>query len=440
VRSWIRLVIFAGMVLGLVGVVDAQEERPNFIIIFADDMGYGDVGSYGHPTIRTPELDQMARAGVRLTSFYVPAPVCSPSRAALLTGRNPVRCGMPGNTGPGRTTHLPESEITLANLLGDAGYRTMIAGKWHLGHHNQDVLPNGRGFDHWYGLPYSNDMRRPWVDTDVPLKLYRDGEPIGDPGNQNELTENYTKEAVRFIEESGDEPFFLYLAHSMPHLPVRTSERFRGTSRAGLYGDVIETIDWSTGRIREVLRERGIADNTFVVFTSDNGPWNDLPDRMLQDGNEWWHTGSPALLRGSKGTTYEGGVRVPMIAEWPGRIPADTRVDEPATTMDLFATFAAAAGLEMPDDRTYDGKDIMPMLKGDAESPHEYLYFFRGKNLQAVRHGPWKLRQESDEGEVQLFHLDRDPGERYNVAEGHPERVETLKGKLVAMREELGLN
>ncbi|MCA9419276.1 MAG: sulfatase-like hydrolase/transferase, partial [Candidatus Omnitrophica bacterium] len=199
--------------------------------------------------------------------------------------------------------HLPTDEITLANVLKGKGYRTMAIGKWHLGHQSDDLFPTGRGFDEWFGLPYSNDMRRPWVQTDIPLKLYRNTTPIESPVDQSTLTERYTEEAIRFIKESGDQPFFIYLAHSMPHLPISTSEKFRGKSESGLYGDVIETLDWSTGRIRETLRDRGIEENTLVIFTSDNGPWLDLPDRMLQEGNKRWYAGSPGPLRGSKGTT-----------------------------------------------------------------------------------------------------------------------------------------
>ncbi|MFP4500446.1 MAG: sulfatase [Candidatus Hydrogenedentota bacterium] len=439
-RTFLQAMGLAAGAAAFPGVARAASEAkrpPNIIVLFADDMGYGDLGCYGHPTIRTPHLDQMARDGVRMTSFYVAAPVCSPSRAALLTGRYPVRCGMPGNTGPGRDTHLPRSEVTMADMLKGAGYRTMCVGKWHLGHQNPDVFPMGRGFDQWYGLPYSNDMRKPWVQTDIPLKLYRNNEAIEHPVDQNTLTERYTNEAVKFIQDSGDDPFFLYLAYSMPHLPVRTAERFRGESEAGLYGDVIETIDWSAGRIREVLEEQGLAEDTLLVFTSDNGPWLDLPDRMLQEGNERWHGGSPGPLRGAKGTTYEGGMRVPMMAVWPGHIPAGTRNAEVASTMDLLPTFAKVTGAALPDDRTLDGDNILPVMQGEAESPHEYFYYFRGARLQGVRQDVWKLRKEDASAETQLFHLGRDPRELYNVAEDHPDIVEHLLQRMNAFRREV---
>ncbi len=415
----------------------AEARPPNIVLIFADDMGYGDLGCYGHPLIRTPHLDQMARDGVRLTSFYAAAPVCSPSRAALLTGRYPVRCGMPGNTGPGSEKHLPESELTIANLLKSRGYRTMAVGKWHLGHQRPEVLPTGRGFDVWYGLPYSNDMRKPFVQTDEPLKLYRDTEPIEYPVNQNTLTERYTEEAVKFIEAGDEAPFFLYLAHSMPHLPVSTSEQFEGKSDGGLYGDVIETIDWSVGRIREALAKKGVSDNTLIVFTSDNGPWLDLPDRMLNENVERWHGGSPGPLRGAKGTTWEGGMRVPMIACWPGCIPAGTRNAQVASTMDILPTLAGIAGVAPPTDRTLDGQDILPLLQGEAESPHEYFYYFRGEHLQGVRHGAWKLRREDKDGDAELFHLGRDPRELYNVAEAHPELTKDLLARMRGFEREV---
>lgn len=412
---------------------------PNVIILFADDLGYGDLSCYGHPTIRTPHLDQLARDGMRMTSFYSTAPVCSPSRAALLTGRYPVRCGMPNNAGPGSDNHLPTSEITIANVLQDRGYRTMAVGKWHLGHTSPDLLPMGRGFDSWYGLPYSNDMRRPFVQSDEPLNLYRNTEVIEHPVNQDTLTERYTGESLKFIRECGDEPFFLYLAHSMPHLPVHTSERFQGKSAGGHYGDVIETIDWSVGQIREVLREQGIENDTLLVFTSDNGPWLNLPDRMLAEGNERWHAGSPGLFRGAKGTTYEGGVRVPMIAHWPGEIPAGSESSALATTMDLFPSIMHATGASAPTDRTIDGQDILPLLREGGVSPNERFYYFFGSRLEAVREGDWKLRMAGENVEVELFHLGRDPSERYNVAADHPDLVQRLQAAMKAFETEVKL-
>ena len=420
---------------GIAHAASAASKRPNVIVIFADDLGYGDLGCYGNPTIRTPQLDRMADDGMRMTSFYVAAAVCSPSRAALLTGRYPVRCGMPGNTGPGSDAYLPESEITIAQALKGAGYRTMAIGKWHLGHQRPDLLPTGRGFDAWFGLPYSNDMRRPFVISDEPLKLYRNTEPIEFPVNQDTLTERYTDEAVKFIEASGDDPFFLYLAHSMPHLPIHTTDKFRGTSEGGLYGDVIETIDWSAGRIRETLKKQGIEDNTLLIFTSDNGPWLNLPGRMLQEGNERWDAGSPGSLRGAKGTTYEGGFRVPMIACWPGVIPPGIETHDVASTMDFLPTCLTLAGVELPSDRTLDGRDIMPLLKGESQPPLDEFYYFRGETLEAIRKGHWKLRKAGDDAEVELYHLGRDPRELYNVATREPEMVAALLERMERVKQ-----
>ena len=438
---------FLGMVGAGMGALAAQKagyaatggsgKPPNIVLIFADDLGYGDLSCYGHPTIQTRRLDRMAEEGARLTSFYATAPVCTPSRAALMTGRYPVRCGQPHNVGPGSKGGLPQDEIVMAEPLKQAGYRTMCIGKWHLGHSTEDLWPTGRGFDHFYGLPYSNDMRKPWVQTDIPLKLYRDSKAIEHPVNQDTLTERYTEEAVKFIKDSAGDPFFLYLPHSMPHLPVRTSERFRGTSKAGLYGDVIETIDWSTGRILDALEEEGIADNTLVIFTSDNGPWLDLPNRMLQEGNERWHAGSPGPLRGAKGSTWEGGMREPMIAWWPGQIPAGLESAELANTMDLYTTILGVAGVAPPADRTIDGKDILPMLKGESGSPSDYFYYFRGRQLRAVRDDTWKLRQPRPKDKPELYHLNRDPAEQYNVADAHKDVVSRLQKRMKAFSEEV---
>ena len=450
-RDFVRLAGAGAASLALSQVAGAKPQRkPNFVLFFADDMGYGDLNCYGHPTIRTPHLDRMAEEGIRLTSFYATAPFCTPSRAALLTGRYPIRCGQPNNLGPGSKKGLPLSEITLANALKKEGYRTMAIGKWHLGHNPSEYLPTSRGFDSYYGLLYSNDMIRPWVNTDVPMHLYRDTEPIEKhPVDQDTLTERYAEEAVKFIKASKDEPFFLYIPHSMPHLPVRTSEKFRGESRADLYGDVIETIDWSVGRVLETLKEQGLDENTMVIFTSDNGPWLNLPDRMLQEGNERWHAGSKGLLRGAKGNTYEGGMRVPGIVRWPGRVPAGQISADIACTMDLFATIVQAAGGKLPSDRKIDGMDIMPLLEGKARSPRNEFFYCRSRNVEAVREGPWKLRisrharEDVGRGDPltpELFHLDRDPAEQYNVADRQPEIVERLKGKLQRLAKELNGN
>ena len=437
----------AGAVMGASTAEAGRSRRPNVIVVFADDMGYGDLSCYGHPTIRTPNLDTMASEGMRLTSFYAAAPFCTPSRVGLLTGRYPIRTGQAGNLGPASKGGLSTSEITLGNCLQDLGYRTMCIGKWHLGH-TRGYRPTERGFDQFFGLPYSNDMIRPWVQTDVPMHLYRDTEPVEEhPVDQDTLTERYISEAVNFIRSSEREPFFLYFPHSMPHLPVRTSSRFRGTSRSGLYGDVIETIDWGMGEIFRTLRQQGIDRNTLVLFTSDNGPWLDLPDRMLQGGNERWHAGSKGLFRGHKGNTYEGGMRVPCIARWPGRIPRGQTSADMASTLDVFPTVAAAAGGEAPRDRVIDGQDLWPFLQGRSPSPVTEFFYCRGANLEAVRDRNWKLRlsrhsrpelQKEDPLTPELFDLELDPAEQYNRAGEQPQATERLEARLREFGEELG--
>ncbi len=397
---------------------------PNIVLLFADDLGYGDLGAYGNPTIRTPNLDRLASEGLRMTSFYS-APSCVPARTQLLLGRYPSRAPVTG-TSVGGDGGISSEFTTLAQELGAAGYRTAMAGKWHLGYSRAEYLPVGKGFDSWLGLPYSNDMLKPWVQTDEPLWLYRDAERAEHPVDQDQLTLRYTQEVVRVIRERASRPFFAYLAYSMPHLPLRTAGRFRGTSRAGLYGDVIEAIDWSAGQVLQALEETGQRENTMVVFTSDNGPWLNLPARMLAGGVEPWHAGSPGPLRGAKHTTYEGGVRVPCIVRWPGVVQPGTVSAEMGATLDLYATLLAAGGREVPGGS--DGHDLTPLWAGrTAHSPRREFVYHRGSAVQGIRVGPWKLR--FGEG-AELFHLDRDPAERYNVAAEHPEIVARLRQRI----------
>jgi arylsulfatase A len=419
-------------------------DRPNVVLLFADDMGYGDLGCYGHPTIRTPHLDRMAREGVRLTSFYTASPGCSPSRAALLTGRYPLRCGVPFVFGPETVEGLPESEITLADILKQQGYLTMAIGKWHLGHAVKELMPTSRGFDRYFGLLYSNDMIRPWVNTDQPLALYKDLDPVEHPVDQSMLTARYTAEGVRFIQSAAGRPFFLYLPYSMPHLPISASEDFAGTSRAGLYGDVIQEMDWSVGRILSTLKEEGVDGNTIVIFTSDNGPWSNMPPRMLQEGIERWHAGTTGHLRGAKWTSYEGGFRVPGIIRWPEKIPAGLISADPASTLDLFTTIAGAAGGEVPSDRVVDGRDILPLLQGKARPAESPFFYERGRACEAVRRGRWKYRLTNSAGEgdsppeEELYDLDVDPGENHNLAARHPGIAEELHRLLREHAREVG--
>lgn len=423
---------------------------PNIIILLADDLGYGDLGSYGHPTIRTPNIDRLAAAGARFTSYYAGAPACTPARAALLTGRYAVRVGLPGVLMPESGEGLPPSEITIAEALKERGYRTMAVGKWHLGHALPEHLPTAHGFDDYFGLPYSNDMIRPWVQTDVPLRMYGAAGPIEGEVDQTTLTTSYSERAVQFVRESAEEPFLLYLAYSMPHLPIHPAPEREGQSRAGRYGDVIETLDWSVGLILDALEELGIADDTIVVFTSDNGPWLHLPDRMLQDGNMPWHAGSAGLLRGSKGTTYEGGVRVPAIIRWPSEVAPGQVIAELATAMDLLPTMLSAAGESVPEDRVMDGQSLLPLLAGQSSPPDRTFFYFRGSILEGVREGKWKYRlsrqtdsleliPEGTEPVPELYHLELDPSERYNVASQHPDVVVRLRAKMAELEREVAV-
>ena len=412
----------------------AADPKPNIVILFADDMGYGDLSCYGHPRIKTPNLDRLADEGMRLTSFVTGA-WCVPSRTQLVTGRYMPRVKFHGSTGPDGEGGLPDAEWTLAEALKAAGYRTHMVGKWHLGHAKKKYLPVHQGFDTWLGLPYSNDFRKPWVQTDVPLGLYRGTEMIEHPLNQDTLTTRYTAEALRHIEAGGDTPFFLYLAYNMPHLPIHTAERFRGKSNAGLYGDVIETIDWSVGQVMETLKKRGLEKDTIVFFASDNGPWLDLPKRMRQEGNERWHAGSAGPLRGWKGTTYEGGTRVPAIFRWPGHISPHQDSAELVGMPDLYRTFVSLAGGKLPE-HPLDGYDLTAFLTGrEKRSPRQRYYYFAG-NLRSLRDGDWKLHTSG--GEIELFHMRTDPFERFNRADKHPDVVQRLREEMERFANEVG--
>lgn len=413
----------------------AEDSQPNVVILFADDMGYGDPSCYGHPRIRTPNIDSLADNGIRLTSF-VTGSWCVPSRTQLITGRYMPRVRFNGGTGADGTGGLPDSEWTLPEALKHAGYRTHMIGKWHLGYKQKKFLPVNQGFDTWFGLPYSNDYIKPWVQTDEPLGLYRGEEMVEHPLEQDPLTKRYTKEAVKLIEESEDQPFLLYLAYAMPHLPLAVSQERRGTSNAGLYGDVIEEVDWSVGEVLKALEQKGISENTLVFFASDNGPWINMPPRMRQAGNELWHAGSVGPLRGSKGETYEGGPRVPAILRWPGKIKPGQVSSELVGMPDIYRTVIEVAGGKLPDQKI-DGYNLVPFLTGKTErSPRkEYFYFRRG--LEALRLGDWKLRTTT--GKPELFHMVTDPYERINRAEGEPEKVVELTERMWEMAKEVGV-
>ena len=434
-------------------VVSASARKPNFIVIFADDLGYGDLASYGHPTFRTPHLDRMAAEGVRFTEFYVPMPFCAPSRASLLTGRYPFRHGVVRNPTPDRGVNnygLGASEITIAQLLREQGYATTCIGKWHLGH-TPEFLPIRRGFDSYFVILYSNDMR--------PVQLVEDDRVAEYPVVQATLTKRYTERALEFIERNRDRPFFVYLPHAMPHKPLAASDDFYTPDTPDdLYADVIRELDWSAGEILAKLKELDLDPNTLVIFTSDNGPW---------------FGGSTGGLRGMKGRSWDGGIRVPMIARWPGRIPEGFVSREVCSSIDILPTLARLAGATLPEDRVLDGRDIYPLMSSrTTTSPHKAIYAMRGGELRIVRSGKWKLHVRSPSRETRyredvsdwvdprapdgvtiiaqheqsrpnqypgvltgdgprtmmLFDLEADPAEQHDVARRHPEVVRRLKG------------
>lgn len=421
--------------------------KPNIIIIFADDLGYGDLGCYGSTLQATPRLDRMAEEGMRFTDFYMAAAVCSPSRAALMTGCYPKRVGLDsghefGVLFPGDPIGLDPKEVTLPRVLKDAGYRTKMIGKWHLGD-QPEFLPTRHGFDSYFGLPYSNDML-PYRcanarGTCPPLPLMRGEEIVETDPNQASLTDRYTAEAVRFIRDSaeGPAPFFLYFAHMYVHGPIHTPMKYELESKNGSYGAAVAHLDQSVGRLLDELKDLGIDDNTLVIFTSDNGAWiggDHLPPRK----GFTFEGGSNAPLRGSKGTTWEGGMRVPCIMRWPGRIPAKSVCSELATAMDFLPTLAGYAQADLPAGPVRDGKGISELMQGDpdARTPYEAFFYYGTGNhkLQAVRRGEWKLHLISKE----LYNLDQDLGEEHNVYADHPEVVAKLAAHADRCRHDLG--
>jgi len=437
----------------LAGKQSSAARKPNFIIFFTDDQGYNDVGCFGSPNIRTPNFDRMAREGMKLTSFYA-QPVCGPSRAALMTGCYPIRVGEPQNR---KNQHnvLHPKEITIAEVLKKAGYATAIVGKWHLaggrsGKYDPQLMPNAQGFDYHYGTPLHNGYTRAVSAKSFKTQIVRNSKVLVDALDQegmNNLTADYTKEAIKFITTNKDKPFFLYLAHNMPHVPLGASAAFRGKSKRGLYGDVIEELDWSAGQVLKTLKDLDIDKDTLVIFTSDNGPWI---EKHLGD-----HGGSADPLRGWKMSAWEGGPRVPCIVRWPGKTPAGKVCDEIVTTMDLMPTFAKLGGGQAPNDRIIDGKDVTDLLTGKngAISPHEAFYTYNYLRLTSVRSGKWKLalqrparppgtgwsgRKIDAVGETQLFDLEKDIGEKHDVAAKNPEIVARMMKLVEKARQDLG--
>lgn len=442
---------------------NGDDRPPNVVIIFIDDMGYGDIGPFGAKGYETPNIDRMAMEGRIFTDFYVTQAVCSASRAGLLTGCYNVRVSILGALGPRATHGIHEDEVTIAEICKQKGYATACYGKWHLGHHKQ-FLPMQHGFDDYFGLPYSNDMWSYHPDAlNLPIeeRLTRwphlpliDKNEVVSPQvtgkDQELLTTQYTERACQFIDENKNQPFFLYVPHSMVHVPLHVSDKFKGKSKNGLFGDVMMEVDWSVGQILDTLRSHELEKETLVIFTADNGPW-------LSYGE---HAGSAGPLREGKGTMFDGGCRESTVMWWPERVPAGSKCNEPAMTIDILPTVAHLIGATLPDLRI-DGKNIAPLIQGepDAKSPHEAYYFYCGRELQAVRAGKWKLHfphgyktlggQPGGTGGVpvkynqtkiglSLFNLEEDIGETTNVAGQHPEVVKRIQELAKEMRKELG--
>jgi len=405
-------------------------DRPNIILIVADDLGYGDVSSFGAKDIATPNIDRLAAEGIKLTSFYA-APLCTPSRAQIMLGQYPVRSGLVRVLYPESKDGIDASELTVGKALKDAGYTTAIIGKWHLGHLPQ-YLPTRHGFDTWLGIPYSNDM--------IPTPVMRGDKVVEEPARQETLTKRYTEEALRIIREPHDRPYFLFLAHTMPHFPLAVSAGMQGKSIRGLYGDVIQELDWSTGEIIRALKETNQDENTLLIFTSDNGPW-------LEQGKSG---GSAGPLRSGKMTVFEGGIRVPFVARWPGHIPPGTVSDDPAMNIDFLPTFVKVAGSSVPHTVKIDGKDLMPLLSGHGKRDGEEFFFYMDGKLRAMRDGKWKIilpwqgeaRGVHNSGneqpqELELHDLVSDINESKNVAAEHHNIVKKMVARAHAFDREV---
>ncbi len=400
-------------------VVGKKERLPNIVYIFADDLGYGDLGCFGADDIKTPNIDRIAREGIKFTEFYSASPVCSPSRAGLLTGRIPQRMGINSVFFPESFTGMSQWEITIAELLKQKEYATGIVGKWHLGH-REEFLPLQQGFDSYFGIPYSNDMRS--------VVYMRGNKVVEDSVNQRYTTKKYTEESLSFLNRNKDKPFFLYLAHNMPHVPIYASDNFMGSSQRGLYGDVIQEIDWSTGEILQKLESLGLLESTLVIFSSDNGPWLVMED----------HGGSAGILREGKQYTFEGGVRVPTVAMWKGKIPKGQVYNDLATQMDWFPTIAAITNTTVPEDRPIDGSDLSGVLFGTGKRNGAIFLYFNGAELRGFRKGDYKIKKPfpgfSGNPSVKavaahdtlLINLKDDPGEKNNLTTKEPDLVKEL--------------
>ena len=451
----IHFLIFLAIFSSLFSTEDqpkSSPDKPNIILIFADDMAYGDLGSYGATGWETPHLDQLAADGMRFTQFYVPHAVCTASRAALLTGTYANRLELFGALDHTANHGLNPDETTIADMLKSNGYQTGMVGKWHLGHH-AEFLPTRQGFDSFFGLPYSNDM---WPNHPEsknyypPLPLIEGEKAIAYLEDQQELTSWYTYKSLEFIEKNQQKPFFLYLAHSMPHVPLFVSDKFAGKSEQGTYGDVMMEIDWSVGEIRKKLDELGLTENTLIIFTSDNGPW-------LSYGG---HAGLQGGLKEGKGTSWEGGIRVPALFTWPGKIPAGKVQDQAAMTIDILPTLAKLTDSKLPDLKI-DGQDIWNLVQGEKGDLRPYYAYYNRNELQAVIYGQWKLvfphtYRTIPEGtsmrndgipvkysqikleKTQLFDLSKDKGETTDISAQNPEMLKLLNSFADQARADMG--
>ncbi len=423
--------LLIGAALLVAALTTQAQRKPNIVVILADDLGYGDIGTFGATDIRTPNIDGLAANGIKLTSFYSTSPVCSPTRAALITGRYPRRLGIDHVFFPESFTGIPSDEVTIAEALKGNGYRTAIFGKWHLGHHRQ-FLPLQNGFDEYYGIPYSNDM--------MGVVYLRGNDVDSIKVNQKYITQTYTKEAVSFIDQNKDKPFFLYITHNMPHVPIYASPKFEGKSKRGLYGDVIEELDWSVGEVVKALKKNGLEENTLVVFTSDNGPW------LIFDVEG----GSAGPLRQGKGTTFEGGQRVPAVAYWPGKIKPGTVYDDLASQLDLYPTIIGLTGSQKTQtQKPLDGEDISQVLFGTGKRKGDEFAYYSNGIIEAYRKGDWKIRLPQKDvkagnvvivpaADTLLFNLKNDIGEQHNLLKSNPAKAKELLVSLEIYKKKIG--